>query len=174
MDFSAINVKAEGRPESVPALVSTGSRVDIQDFFGLIIHNFQDVGMSADEHIGPILPDERPRLGIIMAGRSADMGHQHLDPLAFPAAEQRAPVQQPPVVAIADDALQRFERRDLRLQVQPAPEVPGVPDLVDILQELLEFGREHPVRIRYEVEFCPKSFKKVPISAFPPPCLPGF
>ena len=40
MDFSAINVKAEGGPESVPSLVATGSRVDIQDFFGLIIHNF--------------------------------------------------------------------------------------------------------------------------------------
>ena len=170
MYFSAINVKAEGRPESVPTLVSTGPSVHVQEIIGLIIHNLQDVGMPADEDIGPMLPDKRPRLGIIVAGRSADVGHQHLDPFAFPAAEQRAPVQQPPVVAIADDALQRLERRDLRLQVQPAPEVPGVPDFVDILQELLEFGREHPVRIRYEadvhgpakianVEFCPKSFK---------------
>ena len=141
MDFSAINMKAEGRPESVPALVTTGPRVDIQDFFGLIIHNLQDVGMPADEDIGPMLPDERPGLGIIVAGRPSDVGHQHFQTLALPAAIQRAPVQQPPVVAVADDALQRLERRDLRLRVQSAPEVPGMPDLVDILEELLELRR---------------------------------
>ena len=68
MDFPAINMKAESRPESMPALVSAGSGIDIQDFFGLIIHNFQDVGMPADKDIGPMLPDERPRLRIIVAG----------------------------------------------------------------------------------------------------------
>ena len=45
MDFTSINMKAECGPEGVPTLVSTGSGIDIQDFFGLIIHNFQDVGM---------------------------------------------------------------------------------------------------------------------------------
>jgi hypothetical protein len=97
------------------------------------------------------------------------MGHQHFQTLALPAAEQRAPVQQPPVIAIADDALERFEGGDLRLRVQSAPEVPGMPDLVDIPEELLELRRKHTVRIRYEsdkhgpakianVDFCPKRF----------------
>ena len=103
MDFSAINMKAESRPENVPALVTTGPGVDIQDFFGLIIHNLQDVGMPADKDVGPMLPDERPRLGIIVAGRPADVGHQHFQALALPAAVQRTMVQKPPVIAVADD-----------------------------------------------------------------------
>ena len=185
MDFPAINVKAESRPESVPALVTTGPGVDIQDFFGLIIHNLQDVGMPADKDVGPMLPDKRPRLGIIVAGRPADMGHQHFQALALPAAVQRTPVQQPPVVAIADDALQRLEGGDLRLRVQSAPEVPGMPDLVDIPEELLELRRKHAVRIRYEsdkhgpakianVEFCPKTFKGCGPKEEPiPPSNPG-
>ena len=147
MDFSAINVKAEGRPESVPTLVSTGPRVHVQEIIGLIIHNLQDVGMPADEEVGPMLPDERPGLGIIVAGRPSDVGHQHFQALAFPAAVQRAPVQQPPVVAIADDSHQGLERGDLRLRVQPAPEIPGVPDHIDILQKLPELRRERAVTV---------------------------
>ena len=87
MDFSAINVKAESGPESVPALVPASSGIDIQDVFGLIIHNLQDMGMPTDKDIGPIPPDERPGLGIIVAGRPADVGHQHLQALTFPATE---------------------------------------------------------------------------------------
>lgn len=158
VDFSAINMKAKSGPDCVPALVSAGSGVDIQEVLRLIIHYFQDVGMTADEKVRTVLPDEVPGFGIIVPRRSADMGHQHPEPFAVPETEHRTPVQQAPVVAIADDALQRFERRNLRLQVQSAPEVPGVPDLVDILQECLEFGAERPVRIRYESDVQEKPF----------------
>ena len=145
-------MKAEGCPESMPALVSTGTGVDIQDFFKLIIHNFQDVRMPANKDVGLILTDQVPGLGIIMPGRTADMRHQHLEALALPETEQRATIQQAPVVTIADDPLQRLERGDFHFRVQASPEVPGMPDLVDILEKLPELRPEYAVRIRYETD----------------------
>ena len=70
MDFPAINMKAESGPKGVPTLFSTGPGIDIEQVFRLIIHHFQNVGMTADEHVGPILTDQFPRLGIIMPRRS--------------------------------------------------------------------------------------------------------
>ena len=68
--------------------------------------------------------------------------------LALEITEHRAPVQQATVVAIADNAHQGLECGDLRLRVQPAPEIPGVPDHIDILQKLLELRRERAVTVR--------------------------
>ena len=49
MDFPAINMKAESGPKGVPTLFPAGPGIDIEQVFGLIIHHFQNVGMTADE-----------------------------------------------------------------------------------------------------------------------------
>ena len=68
VNLPAINVKAKGRPDSMPTLVSAGSGVDIQKVFRRVIHYFQDMGVPADEDIRAVLPDQVLRLRIIVPG----------------------------------------------------------------------------------------------------------
>ena len=80
------------------------------------------------------------------------MHHQDFQAFTLPEAVHRALVQQPPVVAVAHDALHRLERRHLFRRLQSPAEIPGMPNLIDILQELLELGAEHAVTVRYEAD----------------------
>ena len=147
MNLPAINMKAQSGTYGVPTLVSTGPGIDIQHVFLAIIHYLEDVGMTAHKDVGPVLPDQIRRLGIIMPRRAADVRHQDPESLALPEPVGRVIVNEPPVVAIAKHANERLERRKLRRCLESPAEIAGMPDHVDILEELPEFRRKHPVTV---------------------------
>lgn len=115
-----------------------------------ITHDLQNMRMTADEHIRPMLFYKPPRLCIVSSGISSDMSHEHLQASAIKHSVQRVDESEFVVVAVSSDSFQGSEPSDFLRQIHAPAEISCMPYLIDRLEKSLEFIAEHSVSIRYQ------------------------
>ena len=113
----------------MPAVEPCGPGVDVEQVERLVELHFQDVRVTADEELRRVLEDVGTDARIVVAGVAADMFHEHLSVLAFPAEHLREDAPHVTAVDVAIDGLQWTECRQFLRHFDGA-DVPGVPDLV--------------------------------------------
>ena len=119
----------------------------MEKIVALVILHEQYVGMSADEDVGPVPVDEGQCLQVIVAGPASDMLQKNFPPFAFEESVLRIDPADILAVTVAVYGHHRFEGSYRVRELKPASEVPGVPELVDRREKLLDFRAENPVRI---------------------------
>lgn len=113
----------------------------------MVRHHLQDMGMSADEDLGPVMFDESSRLRVITAGGTSDMSHEDRDSLDFQELVFRILETYVLAIAVAGDADQGLELPDAVGERESSSEISGMPDDIDRREELLECVAENAVGI---------------------------
>lgn len=147
VDTALLDLEPEGGADYMEALDSGCSGIDRHHVPFVITHDFEDMGMPADEYIRTMEVNELSGACIVPARIAADMGHQHLQPLAFENAVERVDEAETVVVAVACHTFQRLEPSDLFCQLKASSEITGMPDLIDRLEEFTEWRIENAVSI---------------------------
>lgn len=148
MYFSIVDAESQCGPLDMPALIAAGSGIDVEKIVALVILYKQYVGMPADEDVGPVPVDEGQCLQVIAAGTASDMFQKDFPPFAFEEPELGVDPADILAVTVAVYGHHRFEGSYRVRELKPATEVPGMPELVDRREKLLDFGAENPVCIR--------------------------
>ena len=148
MYLSIVDAESQCGPLDMPALIAAGSGIDVEKIVALVILYKQYVGMPADEDVGPVLFDESQCLQVIAAWPASDMLQKDFPPFAFEESVLRIDPADILAVTVAVYGHHRFEGSYRVRELKPASEVPGVPELVDRREKLLDFRAENPVRIR--------------------------
>ena len=149
-EVARINLEAQGGADQVKTLMAGGPGIDDEHIIIGIVHHAQDMGMTADENIGLIHVNLLPGLGVVTPGKTADMRHQHLLPLALEKLVAGAVVAQVVAVHISVHPDEVFERRQAAVHLRSPAEISGVPYLIHGSQELKNIFVQAPVRIRYD------------------------
>ena len=102
----------------------------------MVVHHPEDVGMPAYEDVRMVPVYESPCPRVITARIATDMNHQHFHTAAVKKQMVRIVETDILAVAVAINAFQRLEGRNLLRSLQPA-EVSGMPYLIHRLQEIL-------------------------------------
>ena len=80
-DVGAIDDEADKRADGLYAIDASGSRIDVKEMVGTIVHDLCDVAVTADEELRRTGEDHSPHGGIVTTGIAADMLHQHIHAL---------------------------------------------------------------------------------------------
>lgn len=131
----------------MPTLDACGSGVDCHHVILGVAHDFQDMGMPADEHLRPETVDQGSGSKVIMPGISSYVHHQYGHPSALEELVVRIIHADVLTVAVPIYSDQRFEGCYLFCSGEAAAEVSGMPDLVHGLEELLELWAEYSVSV---------------------------
>ena len=115
-----------------------------------VAHDFQNMRMAADEHIGSVGIDQGPGADVIMTGRAADVSHQDSESLHFEQLERGEIVTQVLRVAVAIDADKGLERAYALHEIHTTAEIAGVPKHIHRFEELAELATENAVGIGKE------------------------
>ena len=140
-------METQCRPYNMKALDAGCSGIHYQHVSFRIPHDFQDMGMSADEEIRTIFVYKPAGARIITAGIASDMGHEHFHSLTFKEPVKRMNEPEVMVVTIAGNTLQWLEGGNLSRQIHPPAEITGMPDLIDRLQKFTEWSIKNAVGI---------------------------
>ena len=84
-NLTVLKREAHGRSHDVPAEVAGGSRVDVDESVLLVPHDFEDVGVPADEQAGRVSGKRLPDALVVIARVAADVGDPYPDSFAFEA-----------------------------------------------------------------------------------------
>ncbi len=125
----ALHGKSQQGSDEMPSVVAAGARINVNESERLIAHDFQDVGVAADEQARPQPTDFLPGTPVVIAGIPADVRHVDVEALALPnlilgqtGAEFRP-------VNVPVNSPHRFEGSETVQDVR-GPEVSRVPHLV--------------------------------------------
>lgn len=140
-------MKAKGCPYSLPSLETACTRIKVDEAVDRILHDFQDMGMAADENIGAIPLDKLSGMGFPMPWRAADMGHEDFHALAGPEKVFRIIVEKYPVITVSRDPLERLEGGYFGRSDKAAAEIARMPELVNRFEKLPERGIETAVGV---------------------------
>lgn len=149
-EVAGVDFEAQGGANQMKALVSGGPGVDDEHIVKLVVHHPQNVGVTADKDIGTIDVNFLPGFGVVTPGKTADMRHQHLLPLALEKLVAGAVVAKVVAVHISVHPDEVLERRQAAVHLRSPAEIPGVPYLIHGSQELKNIFVQTPVRIRYD------------------------
>lgn len=72
-----VDFEAEECAFCLPALFAGGSGVDVEEVEGVVVDDFEDMGVSADEEVDFVVFEEGFHSGSIFSGVAADVGNQH-------------------------------------------------------------------------------------------------
>ncbi len=147
MDPALIYMKTESCPYKVKALDTGCARIDHKHVAALVVHDLEDMGMSAHEDVRTKLIDEFSSILVILAGISADMGHEYPHPLSLEALVDRVVEDEIALVAVPDDSDRGLEGSNLGYGLIATTEVSRMPDLVDRLEEFPERFLEYTVGV---------------------------
>jgi hypothetical protein len=117
----------------VPTFISASAGVDVQKIQVGVCHDFQDMGVAADEQAAgrwiftPYFPDP----WVIFPGVAADVGHEHRHSLTFEMEVKGYFIANGCVVDIAKNTAQGFECLQL-VEHPDVSEIAGVPYFVTI------------------------------------------
>ena len=89
--------------------MAAGAGIHVNEAERLVAHDFQDVGVTADEQTGPQPTDFLPRAPVVVAGITADMSHVDGDAFAFPNEIPRQVSAEVRPVDISENSADRFE-----------------------------------------------------------------
>lgn len=142
------NMKSQRCPYNMKALYPSRSRIYYKHIPARITHNLQYMRVPAYEYVRTILIYEFTSPRIIFPRISTYMRHQHLHTLTLKETMKGMGITEIIVVTIAGNTDQRLERGYPGCQVKAAPEVSGVPDLIDRSQKITEWFIKHTVSVR--------------------------
>ena len=145
-----VNFEAQGRTYEVESLMAGGPGIDDEHIVKLVVHHAQDMGMAADENVGTIHVNYLPGLGIVPAGKTADMRHQDFFPFTLEKLVAGAIIAQVVAVHISVHPDKVLERRQAAVHLRSPAKISGVPYLIHGSQELKNIFVQAPVRIRYD------------------------
>jgi hypothetical protein len=126
---AAFDSETQDRPEVMPAIVAASAGIHVNEAERLVAHDFQDVGVTADEQTRPKPLEFLPRTPVVIAGVPSDVGHVNCNALTIPNEILGNFRTEFRTVNIAVNAPDRSEDPE-PIQNLDRPEVAGVPDLV--------------------------------------------
>lgn len=106
--------------------------------------------MAANENVGAVRVDHCQNAVVIMSWPASDMGHENLFVLAVKQLDLRTFEADFLGIAITVDTHKRLERGYGMDEVNSSPEVAGVPDFIDRVEEFFKFIAEHSVSVGYD------------------------
>jgi hypothetical protein len=130
--------KSQQGSDEVPSIVTAGARIHVNEAERLVAHDFQDVGMAADEEAGPKPTEFLPGTPVVVAGVAADVRHVDSDAFAFPNQILREVCAEFRPVNVSVNSPDRLEGSETIQHVR-SPEVSRVPHLV-AFGEVMEDG----------------------------------
>jgi hypothetical protein len=83
-NLAAFDPETQNCPDMMPAIVSASAGIHVHETERPVAHDFQDVGVTADEQTGPEPLDFLPRAPVVIARIPSDVGHVNCDALAIP------------------------------------------------------------------------------------------
>lgn len=116
--------------------MAAGAGVHVNKSERLVPHDFEDVGMAADEQARPQPTDFLACPAIVIAGIAADVGHVYADAFAFPNKIFGQFGTDFRTIDVAVDSPRGFEGFQA-IEHLGRPEVSGMPDLI-ALGEVVE------------------------------------
>ena len=63
--------------------MACGSGIDVEEVEVVVVHDFEDVAVSADEDVGALGEEELFDAGLVVAGIASDMGHDDFEVFAM-------------------------------------------------------------------------------------------
>ena len=127
LELPVFDAEAEGGADQMEALDAGGTGVEDHHVVVFVVDHFQDVGVAADEELGPVGFDQAQGPVVVAAGIAADVGHQDTHPVLFEEVHHGMVVPDIVAVAVAVNAQKGFEGGNL-LGNDPGAEVAGMPD----------------------------------------------
>jgi hypothetical protein len=82
--LAAFDLETQKRPDLMPAMVAASAGIHVNEAERLVAHDFQDVGVTADEQSRPQPMEFLPCPAVVIAGVPSDVGHVNRDALAIP------------------------------------------------------------------------------------------
>jgi len=131
----------------VESLDTGGSWVEHDHVETSVVHDAQNVRMSADEDVRAIALNELEGTPIIVTGETADMSHQNVLSLPFEILVNGIIVNQTSLVAIADNAYKRLELGNFVCCGKSATEIAGMPQFIAGREKVLELMAEGAMRV---------------------------
>jgi len=128
-NFAVFDLETQNRPDMMPTIVAASAGIHVNEAERLIAHDFQDVGMTADEQTRPQPLDFLPRSPVVIARIASDVGHVNGDALAIPNEIPRKFSTEFRTVNIPVNAPDWLESPE-PVEDLDRPEVARVPDLV--------------------------------------------
>ena len=119
----------------MPTLQTCGTGIDVQQSQTFVILHLQDVAVAGNEQLGRTSIDLLPDAGIVPAGITADVRHQHVGTFTVPAQHQWEHASQVAPVAIATYSPQGTNLLQSHGQFHRT-DVAGMPYLVTLLEVL--------------------------------------
>ena len=113
----------------MPSIVAAGAGIHVNEAERLVAHDFQDVGVAADEQSRPEPPEFLPGTPIIIAGIPTDVRHIDAKALALPNEILGQVGAQFRPVNVPVNSPDRVEGSEM-IQYVGCPEVSRVPNLV--------------------------------------------
>jgi len=113
----------------VPSMMTAGTRIHMEKAECLIAHDFQNVGMTADEQSRPLPAELLQCTPVVITRIAADVCHIACEAIAIPDEILRDIGTEPSAVDVSVNAPKRLERPE-RLQNIDRSEVACVPDLI--------------------------------------------
>jgi hypothetical protein len=137
---TAFDRKSQQGSNQMPSIVAAGAGVHVNESERLIAHDFQDVGVAADEQARPQPTDFLPGTPVVIAWIPADVRHVDFDALALPdeIASQVGAEFLP--VDVPVNSPDRFERPET-IQYVRRPEVSRVPHFITLGKVMENSGR---------------------------------
>jgi hypothetical protein len=76
----AFHGKSQQGSDEMPSVVAAGAGIHVDEAERLVAHDFEDVGVAADEQARPQPPDFLPGPAVVVAGIPADVCHSPRQP----------------------------------------------------------------------------------------------
>jgi hypothetical protein len=113
----------------MPSIVAASAGIHVNEPECLVAHDFQDVGVAADEQARPQPPDFLPGTPVVVAGIPADVRHIDVEALALPNDIFREVGAEFRTVKVPVNSPNRLEGSET-IQHFGCPEIARVPHLV--------------------------------------------
>ena len=151
MDTAVINMEAQCCPDYVKALNTGRSGIHYQHAATPVVsYNLEDMRMAAYKQVRSISVYKVPGTGIVLSRITSDMNHKDLYSFTFKETMHRMVVTETMIITVPRNADQWLECSNLSGQFQSPAEITGMPYLVHLRKEVLEFLGEHSVCVRYQ------------------------
>ena len=139
MESTGIDGEADQGADTMPALKTGGTGVDVEEMQLLVVLHLEDMAVATDEEGGRIGEELTGDAAVVASGIASDVGHQDRGSLAGPTEFLREHEAQVATIAVADHSTQRTEGGEA-VGNFGAADVAGVPDFValgEVLQVLV-------------------------------------
>ncbi len=137
-NFSRLEGEADDGLYLVKTMDSAGTGIDVQEFVFLVGHDFENMRMPANIEFGRFGMDDFPNPLEIPARVPADMGDEHIDPLAFEPQIERKFSSDEGIIDVSIDSFEGFKGFQFFDYFHVA-DVSGVPNFIAIFKIVKNF-----------------------------------